>query len=265
MKTIFIVCAVILSALSLTAEQVNIVAHRGASKDAPENTLPAFKLAWEQGADAIEGDFHLTKDGCIVCIHDDNTKKVSNENLVVRQVTLAELRRLDVGENHGKAFKGTVIPTLAEVFSTVPDKKKIYIEIKCGVEIITPLFKHIKVSELNKEQIVIISFNKEVIKAFKEIAPQYSAYWLCSFKKNRIGGVSPSLKSTLDTLKSIQADGLSSNYAIPESFVQVIEEQGFEWHVWTVDDSKTARRMKALGAKSITTNFPKLIAEQVNE
>ena len=77
-----------------------IVAHRGASRDAPENTIPAFKLAWEQGADAIEGDFHLTKDGNIVCIHDGNTENVSNTNLVVRESTLAELRKLDVGAHH---------------------------------------------------------------------------------------------------------------------------------------------------------------------
>ena len=59
-----------------------IVAHRGSSYEAPENTLPAFRLAWEQGADAIEGDFHLTKDGQIVCIHDRDTERVSHTNVV---------------------------------------------------------------------------------------------------------------------------------------------------------------------------------------
>ena len=69
-----------------------IVAHRGASGEAPENTIPAFNLAWKQGADAIEGDFHLTKDGHVVCIHDANTKKVAGKNLVVKDTTLAELK-----------------------------------------------------------------------------------------------------------------------------------------------------------------------------
>ena len=78
-----------------------VVAHRGASGEAPENTIPAFKLAWRQGADAIEGDFHLTKDGQVVCIHDANTKKVAEKNLVVKNTTLAELKKLDVGIKKG--------------------------------------------------------------------------------------------------------------------------------------------------------------------
>ena len=78
-----------------------IVAHRGASSDAPENTLPAFRRAWELGADAIEGDFRLTKDGRIVCIHDKDTKRVADAKLVVSDATLAQLRTLDVGGAHG--------------------------------------------------------------------------------------------------------------------------------------------------------------------
>jgi len=86
MKTIF-VAAFFLFNISIYAGASIIVAHRGASRDAPENTIPAFKLAWKQGADAIEGDFHLTKDGHIVCIHDGNTENVANTNLVVGEST----------------------------------------------------------------------------------------------------------------------------------------------------------------------------------
>lgn len=233
-----------------------IVAHRGASRDAPENTMPAFKLAWEQGADAIEGDFHLTKDGHIVCIHDGDTRKVSNTNLVVRNATLAELRQLDVGVRRGKAFKGAVIPTISEVFSAIPEQKTIYIEIKCGTEIIAPLLKAIKTYELTKEQIVVISFNKEVIKRLKANAPQYKAYWLCGFKQDKAGETTPSIETVLNTLERVQADGLSSNAAIPESVVKAVINEGYEWHVWTINDLHLARRMKALGVKSITTDMP---------
>ena len=109
-----------------------IVAHRGASFDAPENTLPAFELAWEQGADAIEGDFLLTKDKQIVCIHDHSTKRLADRDLEVKSSTLAELKSLDVGFWKDKKYKNTRIPTLAEVFATIPDGKKIFVEIKCG-------------------------------------------------------------------------------------------------------------------------------------
>jgi glycerophosphoryl diester phosphodiesterase len=238
------------------AEEPLIVAHRGASRDAPGNTIPAFQLAWEQGADAIEGDFHLSKDGEIVCFHDADTERVAGTQLVVRQSTLAELKQLDVGASHGAAFNGTRIPTIAEVFATIPQGKKIFIEVKCGAEIIPTLLNEIDQSGLTQEQIVVISFNKEVIQQLKIKAPQYKASWLCIFKKQETGEIAPSLATVLKTLKQIQADGLSSNTAVPASVIEAVSQQGYEWHVWTINDLNTARRMQALGVLSITTDVP---------
>tara|TARA_B110000967_G_scaffold180832_1_gene197469 strand:+ start:528 stop:1358 length:831 start_codon:yes stop_codon:yes gene_type:complete len=238
------------------AEEPLIVAHRGASRDAPGNTIPAFQLAWEQGADAIEADFHLSKDGEIVCFHDADTERVAGTQLVVRQSTLAELKQLDVGATHGAAFNGTRIPTIAEVFATIPQGKKIFIEVKCGAEIIPTLLNEIDQSGLTQEQIVVISFNKQVIQQLKIKAPQYKASWLCSFNKQETGEITPSLATVLKTLKQIQADGLSSNTAVPASVIEAVSQQGYEWHVWTINDLKTARRMQALGVLSITTDVP---------
>lgn len=238
------------------AEEPLIVAHRGASRDAPENTIPAFQLAWEQGADAIEADFHLSKDGEIVCFHDADTERVAGTQLVVRQSTLAELKQLDVGATHGVAFNGTRIPTIAEVFATIPQGKKIFIEVKCGAEIIPTLLNEIDQSGLTQEQIVVISFNKQVIQQLKIKAPQYKASWLCSFKKQETGEITPALATVLKTLKQIQADGLSSNTALPASVIEAVSQQGYEWHVWTINDLNTARRMQALGVLSITTDVP---------
>ena len=238
------------------AEEPLIVAHRGASRDAPSNTIPAFQLAWEQGADAIEADFHLSKDGKIVCFHDADTERVAGTQLVVRQSTLAELKQLDVGASHGAAFNGTRIPTIAEVFATIPQGKKIFIEVKCGAEIIPTLLNEIDQSGLTQEQIVVISFNKQVIQQLKIKAPQYKASWLCSFNKQETGEITPSLATVLKTLKQIQADGLSSNTAVPASVIEAVSQQGYEWHVWTINDLNTARRMQALGVLSITTDVP---------
>jgi glycerophosphoryl diester phosphodiesterase len=79
-----------------------VVAHRGASIDAPENTLPAFELAWKQGAGAIEGDFRLTADGEVVCIHDPTTKRIWGGGLQVATSTLKELKKLKIGKFGGK-------------------------------------------------------------------------------------------------------------------------------------------------------------------
>ena len=104
-----------------------IVAHRGASDDAPENTLDAFRLAWSQNADAIEGDFRLTKDEQIVCIHDEDTSRTCGEKLIVAENTYAELSKLDASAY----FKGDLapqsIPLLSDIFKTIPNN--IYIHI----------------------------------------------------------------------------------------------------------------------------------------
>ena len=71
----------------------DLIAHRGASHDAPENTLAAFRLAWEQGADGIEGDFRLSRDGEIICLHDATTRRTAGIDLVVADATLARTTR----------------------------------------------------------------------------------------------------------------------------------------------------------------------------
>lgn len=256
----------LLACVPTGATEPMIVAHRGASRDAPENTIPAFRLAWKQGADAIEGDFHLTKDRKVVCIHDGNTKKVAEKNLVVSKSTLAELRKLDVGAYRGKSFEGTTIPTIAEVFATVPKGKRIYIEVKCGVDIIPVLLEETRKSGLKGDQIVMISFKKKVIQELKAKAPHYAAYWLSDLRKDRSGHITPSLKTVLTTLKEIKADGFSSSKStIDEAFIKGVMEKGYEYHVWTIDDGVTARRFRKWGAKSFTTNVPGHIRKHLIE
>jgi glycerophosphoryl diester phosphodiesterase len=236
-----------------------IVAHRGASRDAPENTLPAFELAWKQGADAIEGDFLLTKDNRIVCIHDGSTKRLADRNLVVCESTLKELRELDVGSHMNISWEGTRIPTIAEVFATIPKGKKIFVEVKCGKEIIPYLVKEIGKSKLKTEQVVLICFKQAVIKAFKKAMPKNKAYWLSSFKKNKEGVWKPTLEAVLATLKDTKADGLDSHHGIPADAAKVIMKEGYEWHAWTVNDVATAKKLQSLGIHSITTDRPGLI------
>ena len=254
MKFILTLLTFVFSNLAIFAENPLIVAHRGASKQAPENTLPAFNLAWEQGADAIEADFHLTKDGHIVCIHDSNTKKYTDQKLTISKSTLAALRKLDVGKKKGEKYKGTFIPTIAEVFSTIPDEKLIYIEIKCGKEIIPTLFEQIKKSKLKDKQIVIISFKENILKEIKLQAPQFKTLWLNNLKKDKAGNIPPSI---LETLKAIKADGISaSKNTLNGEYIKTLHKNGFEYHVWTINDQKAADRFQKAGVQSITTDVP---------
>jgi glycerophosphoryl diester phosphodiesterase len=235
-----------------------IVAHRGASREAPENTIPSFTLAWAQGADAIEGDFHLTRDGQIVCIHDHDTKRLAGQKKVVKDCTLDELKSLDVGSWFGERFKGTQIPTLSEVFSTIPQGKKVFIEIKCGPEILTRLLEEIRISKVRREEVVVISFNRKVIHELKVVAPLIKAFWISSFRRGRDGMFAPSIAGVLKILKMTHADGFSSSAdpMVDGPFVAALREQGYEYNVWTIDDLNTAKRFLRYGAASITTNVP---------
>ncbi len=125
-----------LCGFSLTCLQAQvIVGHRGASFDAPENTIAAFKLAWEQQADGIEGDFYITKDKQVVCIHDADTKRTAGKKLVVAESTLTELRELEYGKWKDAKFAGEPIPTFEEVLKVVPSGKLFVIELKVGPDI----------------------------------------------------------------------------------------------------------------------------------
>src|SRR5947208_878460 len=99
---------------------LEIIAHRGASWEAPENTLSAVQLAWQQGADAVEADFRLSRDRQIVATHDDSTLRITGVDLRVHESSLAELRALDFGRWKAAQFEGERIPTLAELLATVP-------------------------------------------------------------------------------------------------------------------------------------------------
>ena len=252
-----IICEQVRAQSSQLNSAVPIVAHRGASKDAPENTIAAFMEAWKQGADAIEGDFHLTKDGEIVCVHDANIKHYTGKNLEVRNLTLKELKSYDFGKWHAPTFAGTVIPTLREVLAMIPEGKKIYIEVKSDASLVPIMLEHLKKSGLTPEQIVVISFHTEVIAAVEKARPELKTYWLTSFKKTAEGTHRPSTHHILSTLRKLKTDGVSTHYdGATATRVNDVQKAGFEYHVWTVDQIELAKRLYATGVQSITTNIP---------
>ncbi len=240
-----------------------IVAHRGASADAPENTLAAFRLAWEQGSDAVEGDFFLTKDRQIVALHDKSTDRTAGVDWDVRQQTLARLQTLDVGRWMHRRFAGERIPTLDQVCRVIPADKALVLEIKDSPRIVPVLVEAVEETESLKSllpnRLVIISFNADVVTACKESLPQVKTLWLTGFKEDETTGqIEPTLDTILSTLKQTSADGLDCRAAdhIDGEFVRQIREAGYEFHVWTVDDRATAKRFQGLGVDSITTNRP---------
>ena len=205
----------------------------------------------------------LTRDGGIVCIHDKTTKRTGGRELKVAASTFQDLRKLEYGAWKAAKFKGEPLPTLAEVLKVIPVGKRIFVEIKCGPEIVPQLKRDIEASSLKPDQIVFIAFDAEVIASVKRVMPKIKACWLTSFKQHAATRRwSPSLKEIEATLKRIGADGLDCKAepkVVDEAFVKRLRAAGMELHCWTVNDPKLARRFAELGFDTITTDRPAFI------
>lgn len=247
----------------LRAAAVEIIAHRGASYDAPENTVAAIKLAWEQKADGSEFDVYLTKDGRIAVIHDATTKRTAGADHKIAESTLPELRKLDVGTWKNPKFAGEKIPTLDEMLATVPAGKAAYIEVKCGPEIVPELTRVLKTTTLQPAQLPVISFNAAVIAAVKKARPDIPAYWLVSL--DRKGVKPPTAAELIAKAKELHADGLdlSATATLDAAFADEVKRAGLKLYVWTVNDPVVAKRMVQLGVNGITTDRPAWLREHL--
>ncbi|MCO6042484.1 glycerophosphodiester phosphodiesterase [Aeoliella sp. ICT_H6.2] len=261
--------AMLLGACAMSANAQLIVAHRGASHTAPENTLAAFRLAWEEGADGIEGDFYLSADNQIVCIHDKDTERTAGKKLIVEESSLEQLRALDVGSWKDAKYKGEKIPTLAEVLETVPEGKRMIIELKSGPEIVEPLQKVLADTDVPKDKMLIIAFDADTVLLCKRKMPEIKVHWLTGYKKSQFGAWNPSLAKVVQTLRASGADGLGSNGkpdVFNEDFILRLKSAGLgEFHVWTIDDPKVAKFYIDQGAYGITTNRPGWLRKELGE
>jgi glycerophosphoryl diester phosphodiesterase len=245
---------------SPTTFAAEIVGHRGASADAPENTLASFKLGYQQNADADELDIHLTKDGKIVVIHDYDTKRVGGVDKKVVDQTFDEIRAINVGAFGKWAGKGfnEKLPTLDEVLALIPPGKKLLIEIKVHEEILPALAETLKRASVKPEQTIIITFYLEVAQAAKKMFPDRKVYWLHSYAKDKKTGKFPDLDDVIAKAKKAGVDGIDLQYNFPldAAAIKKIHAAGLECHVWTLDDPIKARELIKAGVDSITTNRP---------
>ena len=251
---------------SAMAADVEIIAHRGASYDAPENTLESVQLGWQQDADAVEVDVYLSRDNHIVAYHDETTKKIAGVDRKVVDQTLSELKNLDVGSWKGAKWKGVRIPKLDDLLATIPEGRRMFIEVKCGPEIVPGLVEAFKRSGKKPEQLVVISFNYEVVKQAKVRFPRIPCYYLSSFKRDKVTGkLKPSASELIALAKAAKLEGLNVSYKglIDEGFIKKIQASGLELFTWTVNSSSEARRLASIGIKGITTDRPAWLREQM--
>ena len=253
--------------LDRMSDELEIIAHRGASWDAPENSRAAVELAWRQGADAIEADFRLTQDGQIVASHDDSLKRVTGVDLRISEHSLDALRELDVGSWKGPQWSGERIATLEEMLAVAaPPDARFYVEIKCGPEIAAELVRVVQASGWAPTRIVPICYSAEVLVAVRRLLPQSPTYLVVEFLRDPQSGVwYPDADECLAEAVRHELTGLDlmAARASDPALIGRIRAAGLDVCVWTVDEEHEARQLMDLGVRRITTNQPAFLRERL--
>jgi len=249
-----------------------LIAHRGESKDAPENTLPAFRLAVDRGF-GFECDLYLSKDGRVFTFHDRTLARTTggaNTNCVCDVTWKDTLSTLDVG-SWGKwadsPYKGTRPALLEDVLELARNGRRIYLEIKSGPEIVPAIKAALSAQgKATPENVLFISFSKAVCAAVKEALPDYTVYWLAGA---RVGSGAEARAVTAEEIvagaREAQADGVDIQFdpdVVDEAFVAAVKKEGLSFHVWTIDTLPETMRAFSVGADTVTTNCAKDLYEE---
>ena len=245
---------------------MEIIAHRGASFDAPENTLAAVNLAWQQGADAVEFDIHLTKDGRLVALHDDSTGRTAGLDRPVAEQTLAELQQLDVGQWKDARFVGEPIPTLEALLATVPSGKRVFVEVKCG-----PGGGCGAGARGSSQRVASRTGGGGQFLTCGLCRRQAGPATTCGLSARQLQTrrkirrlVPPPWKSLIAAAQRDGLDGLDLNFhRVDSAVVNQLKAAGLRIYVWTVDDPVIARWMIDAGVEGLTTNRPVYLREVI--
>lgn len=231
-------------------------AHRGASARAPANTLAAFTLAAELGADGVELDTHLSEDGEVVVIHDFGLEATTDGQGLVQHKTLAELKRLDAGSWFDPAFAGQRIPTLQEVIDKVGHHLLLNIELKTkslGDDGLAEAV--VRVVEANGlvDRVIVSSFNPLALRRVKklnalvDIGLLYAPHLPVYLRR-------PWLRVLL------RPNALHPHHTMVDGeYVRRAQRNGYRIHTWVVEDVDEMRRLKEWGVDSIITSQPGLL------
>lgn len=228
-----------------------ILGHRGASADAPENTLAAFRLAMDQGADGVELDVWRCATGEVVVIHDEDARRTAGAPLRIPDASLAALRGLDAGAWKGSRYRGERIPLLAEVLEALPGAL-VNVELKGGggdVRVAAAAAEVIRRAGAG-DRVLVSSFHARLLAAFRAAAPEVDRGLLFE------GG-------WLWALRVAAARAWLRPAALHPEARLVTPARARRWrragravNAWTVDDPAEARRLAALGATALITNAP---------
>ena len=230
-----------------------LIAHRGASAHAPENTLAAFRLASDMGAKAVEFDVHQTRDHELVVIHDEDLKRVGKKALKVGALSFEELSRVDVGSWFDRAFAAERVPRLAEVMDLCQGRQELHVELKRGSRLYPGIEERV-VDLLQRRgaaaSSLVSSFDHEALYCARSIDSKIRLGYLL--------GLTP-WKTAWREMQELKAESLNlSLRQVGAKTIKAARERGLKTLVYTVNAAKDARKLEAWGADGIFCNYPEL-------
>lgn len=242
------------------ADRPLVVAHRGASADAPENTLTAFREAVAQGADGIELDVMVCGSGELVVCHDRWLDRLAGRHVDVGSTTLTALRELEVGSHLSPRFEGEVIATLDEVFDVVPEGIWINVELKSdglSDSAVARLAARVIAADCGRHPVTVSSFNPVSLALFRAFAPEVPT------------GLLFDSGQALPLREGLAAPLVATCAVHPESALCTRErvarwqQAGYGVVTWTVDEAEEVARLADWGVDALITNRPGEVRERL--
>ncbi len=228
-------------------DDVEIMAHRGSSQVAPENTMAAFRKAIEEGADWIELDVQETADGEVVVFHDSDFMKLAGNRLKIWDATMEDLKDIDIGSWFSPEFKAERVPTLAEVLDECKGKIRVNIELKYyghDQKLEQRVIDIVESRDMASE-VVAMSLKIDGVRKLKSLRPKWKVGLLMSVAAGN--------------LKKIEADFLAVNAMFAsQDLVRTAHRSGKDVYVWTVNDTLTMSTMMSRGVDGLLTDKPAL-------
>lgn len=240
-----------------------VIAHRGASAYAPENTHSSFKLAIDMEAEMIELDVLLSKDGIPVVIHDEKLKRTTSGKGKVKDYNLSELKYLDTGSWFDPEFQGEPFPTLEEVLSYTKDRIAVNIEIK--TEAVTDevndgiVEKTLEIVKRTgtEDQVIFSSFDYRVMRHLEELAPDMPKAILYEKRQSK-------RKLPSELVNEYKVDAFNCSYKqLSDKWIEDLNSHNIPFNIYTVDDESKMKELIQKGAAGIFSNKPDKLRQVV--
>jgi glycerophosphoryl diester phosphodiesterase len=234
------------------SQPVMVIAHRGASAAAPENTLAAFRLGAELGADFVELDVQESADGEVVVVHDSDLMKVGGSPLKIWEAPAAALRAVDIGSRKGPEFSAERVPTLAEVFAASKGRVRVVVELKSYGHSQRLEERVVEIVEAAgvADETIFMSLDHDMIRRLKQLRPSW-----------RVGAL---VAKAIGDLTTLGADFLAVEASLAtRSFVRRAHRAGQEVYVWTVNDPAWMLAAMGRGVDGLITDHPDIARQAV--